>query len=287
MKADLDKKTSMCLIGVLINDFAKFNKNGGNQMKNLIIKLSLITALVITCNTASAVFTDNTSLYVLMHCDATNQGYWLTTPDDNSTGRTANEPILDKSNAANFQFDRTTEPTLMPNSPKGGSYLHFDGINDSVYIAPGWGGGNNVVCDFSLRWTALPQPSDPYTALIQTVPWRCYLTTNRTISFFINNSTWLESSKPLFSNTWYDVHFRLVNNRAILIVGEATNTVNIELSDSSSQIMIGYDIYGLNRFFKGDLDEVRVGYIPEPTFLYCFWIFAFLILNKKIILCTG
>ena len=76
-------------------------------MKNLLIKLSLIVALIVVCNTASAVYTDNAQLQMLMHCDATNQGWWLVTPDDTSSGRAiTNEPILDMA-IGSFAFDRS------------------------------------------------------------------------------------------------------------------------------------------------------------------------------------
>ena len=266
---------------LLTDEFISTNLSKTTSINVTISNQNLAVLLVEKNDDTFIPFSDAWNNVLLMHCDATNQGYWLTTPDDNLSGRTANEPILDKSNAANFNFDRTTEPTLMPNSPKGGGYLHFDGNNDSVYVNPGWGGGKNVFCDFSLKYLGLPPASDPYAALIQTVPWRCYLGNDGTIKFFINSSTWLNSSKVLNSNTWYDVHFSLTADHASLIVDDTTNTATVSLSDSSAQIMIGYDIYTLDRFFNGDMDEIRVGYIPEPVFIFYFLLLIFTCAKRK------
>ena len=125
-------------------------------MKKLIIKLTLIAIIVVACNTAMAVFPDGPLLQVLMHCDETNQAAWLTTPDDNSRGRLTNECILDM----DIQWTGTntlTEPTLMPDSPKGGSYFSFDGTNDSICVNPGWLGGDSLLCDLSSKRIVLRQ----------------------------------------------------------------------------------------------------------------------------------
>ncbi len=247
-------------------------------MKNIILKLTLISILVIACNNAIAVFTDNTNLQLLMHCDVTNEPWWITSPDDNSSGRSANEPILNKTNAAAFTKDFATQPTLMPGSPKGGSYFSFDGVNDTIYVNPGWAGGTNVVCDFSLRWLSLPPPAE-YSALVQTVPWRSFLQSDARISFLMGGS-WLISTVALTSNTWYDVSFSIINDEAEITVDGTTDTATISLADSSVQIMIGYDIFSLDRFFYGDLDEIRVGNIPEPVSLILIGLLGFLAIRK-------
>jgi len=254
----------------------------GGKMKNLIIKLSLVIALVVACNTASAVFTDNLQLQLLMHCDATNQAYWLITPDDNSSGRAVNEPILDMA-IGSFAFDRTTEPVMMPGSPAGGSYLSFDGVNDTVYCSPGWTGGTDVNCDFSLRWLGLPPVSNPYSALVQTVPWRCFLQPNGDQGYisFLMGATFLTSTVMLDSNVWYDVSFSIINDQAKLTVNGTTVTATIPIVDSVAQIMIGYDLYGLDRFFYGDLDEIRVGNIPEPITFGLIGLLGFFIIRRK------
>ncbi len=45
--------------------------------------------------------------------------------------------------------------------------------------------------------------------------------------------------------------------------------------------MIGYDLYGLDRFFYGDLDEIRVGNIPEPITFGLIGLLGFFIIRRK------
>ena len=80
----------------------------------------------------------------------------------------------------------------------------------------------------------------------------------------------INSTKYLSSNTWYDVHLFYFNGNAMLIVGDTTNTATISFTDEDSNITIGNDINrGDDRYFHGDIDEVRIGSIPEPvTFLF-------------------
>ena len=226
-------------------------------------------------------YNDDVYNQLLLHCDETNQtASWQVTPDDNSYGRAANTPILDKSNGV-WAVDYTTAPTMMPGSPRCGNYLRFDGINDSIYISPGWNGANNVFCDFSLRWLGYPPASAPYAGLIQLAPWRAYLRpadgTNCYVNFLVGN-TWVHSDKILFSNVWYDVHFSVKDNMAELIVGNITNTTAVVLTNRSYSIQIGCD-YNINahlndRFFYGDIDEIRIATIPEQcVFFYSFLIY--------------
>ena len=238
-------------------------------MKNLIIKLSLIAAMVVACNTAMAVFTDNTSLQVLMHCDETNQAVWLTTPDDNSSGRAANEPILN----LNIFYDATnvlTEPTLMPGSPVGGSYFSFDGVDDSINILPGWLGGDSVVCDFTFRYRSLPQPpSDTYTALVACDAFTCFISQDGGaphISLMVQVNYMVNSPITLDSNTWYDVRVSIVNDDVSITVNGSTYTEHsgAAFPDMVSPMAAGYYLRSGQRYLDGDMDEIRIGNIPEP-----------------------
>lgn len=241
-------------------------------MKNL--KLILILILIVTCNIVSAQYVDEMTLQLLMHCDeAYYQGSWYISPDDNSSGRPHNLPILDKANGS-WGVDPVSEPTLMPDSPYGGKYMHFDGVSNSVYVYTGWSNTPTVICDFSLRWLGYPPTNNPYAGLIQTVPWRSFLRpggpTTCHVRFLLKDGTWINSEKYLNSNKWYQVRFSITNNTAVLIVGDTTNTVSpVSLDDVPSQIMIGNDIYRPEeRFFYGDLDEIRIGTSVKPPPVY-------------------
>jgi len=78
-------------------------------MKNLLIKLALIAALVVACNSASAAYTETTDNFALFHCDTENASG--ITPDDNSSGRTDSE--------LNGDVDelRVSAPVIIPPDP--------------------------------------------------------------------------------------------------------------------------------------------------------------------------
>ena len=238
-------------------------------MKKIVFKLALFLIFVAACNTASAEYSDEPTLQLLMHCDETNHpNSWLLSPDDNSSGRALNQPVLDRS-ATEWAVDTNTIPTLTAGSPKGGNYLHFNGVDDTIYVSPGWASGNdNIICDFSMRWLGYPPTNNPYAALIQTKAWRSFLRpaeSNTCRVSFLFGSTWLNSTNYLASNTWYDIHFYYKNGTATLIIEDITNTASISFTDQDSQITIGNDIYrGDDRYFYGDIDEVRIGSEPIP-----------------------
>ncbi len=74
-------------------------------------------------------------------------------------------------------------------------------------------------------------------------------------------------------------------NLILIIVGDTTNSTDQYFNMQASQITVGVDIYepGNNsRYFNGDLDEIRVGDIPEPyLFTTCYLLFAFIICHFK------
>ncbi len=237
-------------------------------MKNLIIKLSLIAILVIACNTAMAVFTDNTKLQVLMHCDETNQAYWLTTPDDNSSGRAANEPILDKCNCIiAYDKDITTQPIMTPGSPAGGSYLKFDGVNDSITCDPGWLGGDSLVCDFSFRFR---NAVGEYTGLVSCQSFTCFLSQQGGsaphISLMVDQNVMINSPITLVPNTWYDVSVRIVNDNVKITVDGSTYEEHSgwPFPGYTGWITVGYFRRDISGFLDGDMDEIRIGNVPEP-----------------------
>ena len=230
------------------------------------------------------IYNDNTSLQLLMHCDETNHpNSWLLSPDDNISGRDINQPLLDRA-VGSWATDTNTIPTLMTNSPIDGNYLHFDGVDDTIYVSPGWKFRKNILCDFSFKWLGYPPASNPYAALVQTRAWRSFLRPSANgkcrVGFLFNGAIWLYSTKHLSSNTWYDVHFSLNDGEATLIIDDTTNTAAIAFTDEDSHLTIGNDIFrGDDRYFYGDIDEVRVGGIPEPS--------LFLILNFGFWICVS
>ena len=243
-------------------------------MKNLIIKLSLIAAMVVACNTASAVFTDNTELQVLMHCDATNQAYWLTTPDDNSSGRPANEPILDMANDSSV-VDTDTEPIMTPGSPAGGSYFSFDGVNDSIYCEPGWLGGDSVVCDFTFRFRSPPDiPGFLFDGLASCQSFTCFLSTDGApphISLMVEQNYMVHSPITLHSNIWYHIGVTIVSNDVSITVNGSTFTETSPwpfpsyLTPLTMGCFLRGDFLAAGAgFLDGDMDEIAIGSIPEP-----------------------
>ena len=250
----------------------------------------LFLATIITiafCNTASAVYVDNNSLQLLLHCDETNHpNSWLLTPDDHSSGRTYDQAVLDRA-PTSWAVDTATIPTLTSGSPVGGNYLHFDGVDDSIYVvdstsAAGWvpNANSNIICDFSL--ILLSYDNLNYGALVLTKDWRFYLrqagATTLKVQFWNVGGTYVFSDNHMNSNKWYDVHFSLIDGTGTLIVSgtnvlnqyiSTTNTVeNISFTDENGAISIGYDVFSSSRrYFMGDLDEIRLGTIPEPASL--------------------
>ena len=172
-------------------------------MKKILLYLILITVLTGISNNAVAVYVDDLDTTLLLHCDTTNQVYWLITPDDNSSGRDASTPILDRANDGSG-FDITASPELMTGSPKGGNFFRFDGTNDSIYCTGGWqyDDVDNLRCDFSIRWLGLPPTNNfPLSALVQAAQWRCFLTSNEDRNqgyiLFLTSSGFFSSTKIL------------------------------------------------------------------------------------------
>jgi len=257
----------------------------------------LIITLVITCSSAMAVYIDTPNNVALLHCDiaVTNwwgapntNSYWLTTPDDNSSGRPACEPILNKTNVGEFAMDSATTPTFVPGSPYGGDYLSFNGSNSSIYVNNGWLGDTSISLDFSFRWLDLPDVSDNYAGVLGCVPWRCYFKNagdgqHGFLQFLMQpGNVFFPNAAPIYlaSNVWYDVHFTWFEQEMTLIVGNPTDgyatnfaTTTEDLAGDATQLTIGYGLWVPSRLFHGDLDEIRYGYvIPEPTL---FWILSF------------
>ncbi|RLD11233.1 MAG: hypothetical protein DRI44_04050 [Chlamydiae bacterium] len=257
----------------LLNDEIIFTNLNISSTININISNQSLAVLLVEKNDGSFTpYDDSWSNILLMHCDDTNQYYWLETADDNSSGRSAAQPILDINNTATGR-DVTKEPALMPGSPYGGSYFSFDGINDDMLILPYtlWPSNKfSVVCDFSIRWKDLP-PAGEYSATIQTKSWRGFLYNNGGkggINFLTEGGVWITSPVQLDSNVWYSVSFQDFNGNATLTVGGTVTTVSgAPIGASTAHIRIGNDLYAPDtRYFKGDLDEIRVGIIPEPFY---------------------
>ena len=255
-------------------------------MKNLIIKLSLIAALVVACNTATA-FTDNTELQVLMHCDATNQAaVWLTSPDDNSSGRAAMIPLLNSGIMWPPFEVAPSAPVMMPGSPAGGSYFNFDGVDDSIVFDPGWLGGDSVVCDFTFRYRSLPSSGDLYTSLVACDAFTCFISQDGGtphISLMVQVNYMINSPITLDSNTWYDVSVSIVNDDVSITVNGSTYTEHSPAAfpDITSPMAAGYYLRSGNRYLDGDMDEIRIGNVPEPFTFGLIALLGLLIIRKK------
>jgi len=254
-------------------------------MKNLVIELSLIAVLVVACNTAMAEFVDDPLLCVLMHCDETNQAAWLTTPDDNSSGRLTNECILDM----NIQWTGTntlTEPTLMPDSPKGGSYFSFDGTNDSICVNPGWLGGDSLLCDLSFKANSFA-PAGEYDVLAGcNDTWVCFLSMQFGIphvSLMLSMIIMIDSPVEIIAGEWNDVSISVVDDNVSITVNGDTYTEHstVPFPTSASILAVGYNLRGGDRYLDGDMDEIRIGSVPEPFTFGLIGLIGLLALRKQ------
>ena len=256
-------------------------------MKNLIIKLSLIAALVVVCNTASAVYTDSTANFLLWHCDATNwDGAAETTPDDNSSGRTAHP----------LQINITNEAVMMPGSPYGGSYLYLDGTVKCTAYGAYEGDKDNVNIDLSFRPHAFPNAGE-YDVLISTPSTRIYLWGDVVQAIAYDdaaNPHFITSSKTLSLETWYSVSLSTsnINNQFELIVGNDTDgyTTNLTPSadslffvDGMTYVLFGWDEWVVGREANADFDEIRAytKIIPEPFTFGLIGLLGFFIIRRK------
>ena len=254
-------------------------------MKNLLIKLSLIFALVVVCSSASAEYTDSTANFLLWHCDSTNSTGTIT-PDDNSSGRTAHPLDLNNGGA---------NAIMMPGSPYGGSYLYLDGT-----VTPtAWGtyeaSKDKVSLDFSFRPHAFPA-SGEYDQLLWTIGPRIYLYGNVVQSLTYDAAAgahFITSSKTLTADTWYSVSYTTDNGTGeeVLIVGNdvdgyTTNTStalsDIYFVDGYTFVLLGWDLNaGTERFANADFDEIRAYTIPEPFTFGFIGLVGFLALRRK------
>jgi len=221
------------------------------------------------------------------HANLTN--YWLVTPDDNSSGRTACEPILNMDNSAVI-MNSNTVPAFVPGSPYGGDYLSFDGVDDSIYVNGGWVGDESAFVDLSMRWQGLPATNIVFAGIAHCLPWRCYFANlggEARLGFLMTpggTEVWLISDKILESNVWYDIHFSWFEHNMTLIVGDTTNTgfMAEDLDQSASRVTVGYGYWVPERVFNGDLDELRWGYIiPEPATFGLLSLLGLALLRRK------
>ena len=277
-------------------------------MKKLIVNLTIILFLFIVCTAANAVYTDSQSNLGLLHCDNSytswwpDTGYWLAIPDDTSSVRSACFPVLNMA-VQTYDADESI-PVFKTNSPYGGNYLSFDGATSTIKVIENpWLGDPTINLDLSFRWLGLPPAAgDNFAGLVWAYPWKCYFlnagdNSNGVVRMLLideNSPTgdiWAESSRLLTSNVWYDLHFRLFENFAtVLIVGNPTDgyTTNTGamsgylIAESSYPIIIGNDFFGPTRFFHGDIDEIRWGWtIPEPATLGFLSLLGLAFLRKK------
>ncbi len=257
-------------------------------MKNLLIKLTLIAALVLACNSASAVFTDDVLTIGLYHCDVTNVDAGVVlTPDDNSSGRYSNDLILN-------QYGVEKEAVLGTNSPYGGSYLALSGDKPIAWSFPP--DAESLEVNLAFR-TGEFITNDIYTSLLWTLPVKTYLQ-NGTLTMLVYDAAgvaqFMVSGKVLSTDVWYSVDFVVLDGFAELVVGnddegyitnDFTAGIGLLLPWSGTDYIIpGWDLFDGSgiREFVGDLDEIRVAIpIPEPFTFGLIGLLGFLAIRRK------
>ena len=235
-------------------------------------------------------FVDNPINKGLWHCDNSYSPDSLISDDDNSSGRAAINPVLND----NHIYTHVTAPMLMPNSPKGGNYFRFDGVDDNMIAESAWSNNSNTFSgNISLRWLDLPLTNNNFHGILISQPWKLYLQNagsgNGKLLFRIENAaatgyTEIESAVTLSSNVWYDINLEVFNNAITLIVNgnSASTTLIGGMFDSNSYVIAGCD-NSFSHYFKGDLDEIKFGaVVPEPC-LFIIYHLSFIIyyLRKK------
>ncbi len=241
-------------------------------MKNLIIILSLILAMLVVCNTALALV-DTTDTIALLHCDSEylgigppGNGGWGFTPDDNSSGRIANDAILNKCQCPiSWYIMEETRPTLTSGSPYGGSYYSYDGVDDSIYLNPGWRGGTTLSCEFNVRYRSFDESLN---GLVSSKSgWAVWLVggTSPHIAFQVQSLSLIHSPKVMVPNQWYNVQVTVdANNLATINVDGNIHTQQAASGIPGiveSIVIGGYEQTWAN-YLNGDMDEISIGTIP-------------------------
>ncbi len=227
----------------------------------------------------------------LWHCDNSYNpaGVWLASDDDNSSGRTATNPILNYDHI----YTHVTAPKLMPNSPDGGNYFRFDGVDDGLFAPGAWHDySNNVSANVSVRWLDLPLATDNFKGILYSTPWKLFLQNDgaekgillvRVLNSAGTGFTELQSSVSLDSNVWYNVNFEVFNNILRLSVNDNTATTPLigGMQNTNSAVFAGTDGTS-SHYFEGDLDEIRFGaVIPEPGILWIVGLLELWIIGRK------
>ena len=256
-------------------------------MKNLIIKLSLIIALVVACGSASAVFVDNPNTLALWHCDSTNwDGTTELTPDDNSTGRTAHDMQINVTNAA----------VMMPGSPYGGSYLEFSGDDRGLGLDVLATDPDILQVDFAFRASELPA-AGAYNVILYPYALNILLFDGGHIRVLASDDegspqVYLQSSKAINIDTWYTVSVVASNSYVQITAGNDAEGYETDGKPMGAGLNNAPDIpIGWHPFasaldtawtFKGDLDEVRISLpIPEPFTFGFIGLVGFLALRRR------
>ncbi len=257
-------------------------------MKNLMIKITLIAALVVVCSSASAVFVDNPNTLALWHCDSTNwDGAIELTPDDNSiTGRTAKD----------MQINEAGEIVMMPSSPYGGSYLAFDGTTDRALGLDVLSTHTDIMqVDLAFRANELPAAASydviMYPHALEVMLWDGGHI--RVLGFdAAATAYYLQSSKAINIDTWYTVSAVASNGYLQVTVGNDTEGYETDgmamgagLYEGFHDIAIGYHPFApadAGWYFHGDLDEVRISLpIPEPFTFGFIGLVGFLAIRRR------
>ena len=258
-------------------------------MKNLMIKITLIAALVVVCSSASAVFVDNPNTLALWHCDSTN---WdgaieLLTPDDNSiSGRTAK----------NLRINETGELTMVPGSPYGGSSLLFDGTSTGLGLDVLATHTDIMQVDFAFKPSELPPVGGHGYFLLYPHALEALLKDGVVQVLAFDNDAnvyYLNSTKAINVDTWYSVSMVASNNFLSVTVGNDTEGYQTDsrsiggsgLYEGAHDILIGAHLFAPTDpawMFRGNMDEIRISLpIPEPFTFGFIGLVGFLALRRK------
>jgi len=261
------------------------------QLVRIPILFSLlgIVAVGLVDNARAFTFEDDANTKGLWHMDAIDNlnpqgGYQDFVDDDNSFGAPdrlgGRELLLGVPGEAR-------QPTFLPTGgPDGSGALEFDGVDDAANAYNVWTDLTaQASIDFSMRPDALPDPQgDNFMGLVGVAPLQLYLMddgsgqntgTILAIAFYEEGGQlYLGSQGGLALGEWHNVHADVTDTgganghgELTLIVDKVPHVADMdeELGNSfswESQAVMGRMVAGLQRYFDGALDEVRIATEP-------------------------
>ena len=235
-------------------------------MKIRSIYIAVVASVVFFGSPTRAAWIDDLDTRALWHIDAppSSSGGWLVTLDDNSSGRSAVNGILNYAGSA-------SQPTYWGGEsiPGHSGFLQFLG-DDDILAPSAWGGEDTVRVDLLVDFHALPSVGERV-GIVQSIPWRLFAkNTDGQVRFELHvlnaaedGYTVAASQVTLGIYIWYDVRFEIANGTALISVEGIENAVSLAggMSSSTSDVVVGRNMDG-GEFFHGLLDEIRVAIGP-------------------------